>query len=284
MNERHQELAAIAALDLLEGAELAEWNQAKAADPSLSELEAKLRQAATELAHLVPQTEPPAALKQRIMSELSQREAPKAPVISITTYLAWGLAACFAVAAAWAGKTALQLRTDNDILRQEQIAADISIKRLNTELEAGKLINKQTVAMLQDELNKKDSLLASAAEDIKRASDISRFEISAMTSLDPNAPKSLAVAVWDQSKQDGVLELTNMPNVGPDKDYQLWVIDPQKKLPVDAGVFKVDSGTGGAKVSFRSHEPISAAQKFAVSVEKRGGAIQHEGPIVLLSQ
>jgi anti-sigma-K factor RskA len=283
-DDLNQELAALAALDLLEGEQVAQWQAAIQADPSLVTLEAQLRAASAELAHLAPQVEPPASLRRNLMVELSQKEKTLAPVIPLRMYVGWAAAACFAVIAAFAGRLVLQLKSDNALLLQEQRVAEISIKSLKTDIEAGRIIDKQTVADLQAELKKKDELLAQSGEAIKQAGDMARFQLAALTSTNPVSPKSLAVAVWDPLKQKGMLEVSNLPAAGKGKDYQLWVIDPQYKLPVDAGVFHMDEKTGEAKVSFQTKQPIRSADKFAVSVEKEGGAVQHEGPIILFTQ
>jgi anti-sigma-K factor RskA len=53
---------------------------------------------------------------------------------------------------------------------------------------------------------------------------------------------------------------------------------------VSAGVFAVDPATGEAHVVFRADRPVRAISKFAVSLERKGGAAKPEGPIVLISQ
>ena len=77
-----------------------------------------------------------------------------------------------------------------------------------------------------------------------------------------------------------------MPPVDSNKDYQLWVVDPSKKAPVNAGVVRVDP-KGFAKVQFKPNLEIQQADKFALSVEKKvddpAGVSVGAGPIVLLS-
>ncbi len=286
MSDDFQDLAALAALDLLEGTELAQWKAAVAKDPSLSRLEAELRQASTELARLVPQVEPPASLKEGLLEAIARKDTTPtlAPVIAFRTYIGWAAAACFAVLAAYTGRTLLQVRSENALLRQEQMAADISIKTLKNDLEAGRIIDKQAVAELQAQLAKKDALLAQAGDEVKAAGDMARFQLAALTSTNPVSPKSVAIAVWDPLGQKGVLEVSNLPATAKDKDYQLWVIDPQYKKPVDGGVFHIDEKTGEARVSFHAAKTINSADKYAVSVEPKGGVPDHTGPIVLFTQ
>ena len=99
-----------------------------------------------------------------------------------------------------------------------------------------------------------------------------------------NSPAALAVAVWDPTREEGVLAVSRLPALAAAKDYQLWVIDPQYPSPVSGGVFSVDPVSGEAHVVFRADRPVKSIAKFAVSLERKGGVPKPEGPIVLLSQ
>jgi anti-sigma-K factor RskA len=81
-----------------------------------------------------------------------------------------------------------------------------------------------------------------------------------------------------------VLTVSKLPAVAAEKDYQLWVIDSHYAAPVSGGVFAVDPATGRAHVIFRADKPVHSIAKFAVSLERKGGAAEPEGPIVLLSE
>jgi hypothetical protein len=93
--------------------------------------------------------------------------------------------------------------------------------------------------------------------------------------------KALAVVVWDDNTQRGVLKLDKFPQAGEGKDYQLWVIDPNKKAPVSAGIIPV-AQNGVARMPFKPADHIDAAQKFAISVERKGGAPAPAGQIVVI--
>ena len=98
-----------------------------------------------------------------------------------------------------------------------------------------------------------------------------------------NSPAALAVAVWDPTREEGVLAVSRLPALASEKDYQLWVIDNQYPSPVSGGVFVVDPATGEARIVFRADKPVHSIAKFAVSLERKGGVPKPEGPIVLLS-
>ena len=115
-----------------------------------------------------------------------------------------------------------------------------------------------------------------------KANDSAQMQIAMLQSTVAEYKHGVAVVVWNSEKQEGILKLEKMPPVEAGKDYQLWVVDPSKKTPVNAGVVKVDQ-KGFAKVDFKPVEEIDKANNFAISVEQAGGVPENKGPIVLLS-
>ncbi len=62
-----------------------------------------------------------------------------------------------------------------------------------------------------------------------------------------------------------------MKPITADRDYQLWIIDPKYKSPVDAGVVRADAN-GSLRVAFKAKEYINDAKTFAVTEEVKGGS------------
>ena len=81
-----------------------------------------------------------------------------------------------------------------------------------------------------------------------------------------------------------MLKVSQLAMPASDKDYQLWLIDPQYKSPVSAGIFAMDPATGEAHVKFKTDKAIDTIAKFAISLEAKGGMPEPHGPIVMLSQ
>jgi anti-sigma-K factor RskA len=108
------------------------------------------------------------------------------------------------------------------------------------------------------------------------------YKIATLASLLGNSPQAVAVAIWNPASQEGVLTVQKLPALAADKDYQLWVIDPQYSIPVDGGVFKVDPTTGEGRLVFHPNRPVQTVAKFAVSLERKGGVPKAEGPMVLI--
>ncbi len=106
------------------------------------------------------------------------------------------------------------------------------------------------------------------------------MRIAMLGSLLEGSPKAIAVSLWDAERQDGVLVVQNLAPQPADKDYQLWVIDPQHGAPVDAGVFNVDE-KGNVRFRFKPKASVKSADKFAVTLEKKGGVPAPQGRMVL---
>ncbi len=92
-----------------------------------------------------------------------------------------------------------------------------------------------------------------------------------------------AVVVWDAKSRQGQIHLTNLPDPGAGKDYQLWVVDPAYKNPVNAGLI-LRAPDGSAKVGFEPDQKVDDASAFAISLEKTGGVEVAQGPIVFLGK
>jgi len=114
--------------------------------------------------------------------------------------------------------------------------------------------------------------------------DLAKYKISTLASMLGNTPEAVAVAVWDPSRERGILTVSKLPALATDKDYQLWVIDAKYPAPVSAGIFVVDPKTGEAHIVFKADKPVNSIAKFAVSLEPKGGSVSARGPIVLISQ
>ena len=309
IDDRQEELAALHALDLLEGAERERFVAEMAGNPELRRRVAELRRVGSSLAHLAPAAEPPAELKARILASAGRRPAsagakaprPAAPVVPFPAWVPWLAAAALAVAALWSQKRYVSTRAEYDMLRERQRLAQQAIEQEHetnqrAQAEIGTLRSQEHLAEealgeARAKLTDASRLLADSGRQIaeldaklKAEGDIAHFKIATLASMLGNSPAALAVAVWDPNREQGVLSVSKLPAVGAAKDYQLWVIDAAYPAPVSAGVFAVDPVTGEAHVVFRADKPVKAIAKFAVSVERKGGAPEPEGPIVLLGQ
>jgi anti-sigma-K factor RskA len=310
IDERHEELAALHALDLLEGAEKSAFETALARDPALQRLVDELREASAALAHTAPAATPPPALRARLLAEIGTADRPGAvvpggKVIAFPAWIPWAAAACFAVGAAWTGQLYLTARSESAVLRDQQSLADLALKSAGNQLEAERILSRQQLAglgtqladatrQLADTRRQADAAerlvadartqLADLGRQLKAQGDLAQFKITTLASLLNNSPQALAVAVWNPASQEGVLKVEKLPALAADKDYQLWVVDPQYPAPVDGGVFTVDPQTGEARIQFKAKQQVSVINAFAVTLERKGGVPKAEGPFVLLGK
>lgn len=92
-----------------------------------------------------------------------------------------------------------------------------------------------------------------------------------------------AVVVWDPASSQGQIHLTDLPELDAAKDYQLWIVDPAHKNPVNGGLIH-RAADGSANVPFQPDQLVKQVSAFAISVEKSGGVDVAEGPIVFLGK
>lgn len=118
---------------------------------------------------------------------------------------------------------------------------------------------------------------------LEQRNAFAQLRIATLASKLETAPDAIATVVWDAEKQEGVLKVTNIPANAADRDYQLWIVDPDYPQPVDAGVFHV-ANDGNQSIPFKPKARVGAADAFAVSLERKGGAPKAEGPMVLVGK
>jgi anti-sigma-K factor RskA len=289
-DERHEEMAALAALDLLDPAERAAFEAAAAADPQLAPLAAQLREDASRLALAAPPATPPAGLRDRVLASAAAGR-PKAGILPFpSVLLPWAAAACLAFAAAWLGRLYVATRAEAAFLRDGQALASLELRQARAELEAERIVNQRELTEARRDLadangriSAMGTQLASLDRKLHSSESLDEYKVTTLASMVESAPRALAVAVWCPSMQEGILAVSNLPSLPAGKDYQLWVVAPGQSDPISGGVFRVDNSTGCARIIFRTARPIESIVKFAVSLERRGGVEKAEGPMILVS-
>jgi anti-sigma-K factor RskA len=278
IDERQEELASLHALDLLEGPERDSFVAEMAANPELKKLVADLRHASSGLAHMAPEATPPEALKARVLASAKSDIGAGAPaaghnIIHFPTWVPWLAAACLSVATIWAGRKYSMSRQEFASMQEQQQVASQELEQTRSQLAA----TKQQLASAS--LN-----VETLTAKLKDEGDLAKYKISTLASMLGNTPAAVAVAVWDPTRERGVLTVSKLPALASEKDYQLWVIDAKYPSPVSAGTFVVDPKTGEAHIVFKADKPVDSIAKFAVSLERKGGSPSPQGPIVLISQ
>ncbi len=279
IDEPTEELAALYAVGLLDREESAAFEARMAAEQELALLVARVQAAATAEARILSPVEPPAEVRRRLLEEIRPHPAP---AWSQSTWLL-ALAACIAVLTSAAALVQWNQEKANGRRLGHRIEADnsaLAAARADfARLQGQQNDARQIIAALQAQL-------ASSAQQIatlRARDDLSQIEIATLTSQLQNSPQAVAFVAWDPAQQRGVLKTANLPAARSDQDYQLWIVDPKYKLPVNAGVLPVGGGVS-PPAQFRPDQPISKVAAFALSLERKGGVPVRQGPIVLIGE
>jgi anti-sigma-K factor RskA len=269
ITEQHEELAALHALGLLEGAERASFEQELARNGELQSLVDSFATSGACLALVAPPVAPPATLKARILDAAASPTANNVTAFPLLRFAPWAIAATLAVAATWLATQNLALQTENATLRTDRGLAEAAYRMTQNQLTERSLLAEKMISDLGNKL--------------RQSEDLSRLKISALASLAGNTKEAQAIAVWDGSQQTGLLTLEKLPAIADTQDYQIWIVDPAYKDPVNGGVFHVQAD-GRITLAFKPDQPVAQAAAFAISLEKKGGVPKAEGPIVMLGK
>ena len=301
ITEHLEEQACLYVLGLLPQTEERAFEAEMSHDDELRKLVASLQNATLAIAKSTPMLEISPDVKQRLFASIADESttAQKSPdkdnhilPFPKKSQSSWLPLVPWAAAAGLTVFLILQMR-DAD-REQQELTAQISSRANELQsakeelvtasnqwqieknrLEASNQASIQAQTELQKQLataetTRKEILARLTALEAKDA--LAQAQIAVMNSLIKNRPEAIAVSVWNQEKQNGILVVENLPVLEPGKDYQLWVIDPSIAAPVSAGIFKVDV-KGKVRINFQPKQNIQTAAKFAVTEEKEGGAV-----------
>jgi anti-sigma-K factor RskA len=232
-----------------------------------------LLEVAAVLAQAVPQVEPPAALRARVLSQVSQVGAtglragqsesvipvppPREGLRSPLWLSGLAVAAALAVAVAF-GIYALQLRGRVDTLEA----------RLQDALARAQASESQ-MAATRRVMGEAQSQLA-----VLTAPDAVRVDLAGQAA----APSASARAFWSRSR-GLVLAASNLPALPPGRTYQLWFVGANG--PSSAGIFEPDT-TGAANLLLTIDPNVPAPNVLAVTLEPAGGRPAPTGAMYLV--
>jgi type II secretory pathway pseudopilin PulG len=204
IDELKEETAALHALDLLEGAERERFVAELRGDPGLRGLVAGLRRASAALAHAAPESEPPAALRARVLESVSLRSATGAPAVGraaapLPAWVPWLAAACIGVAV-WSASRYVSAEREISSLREQGRVAQAALEQARSELERARV-----------RLSESGRAVAELSERVRSESDLANLKVATLVSMLGNSPEALAVAVWDPAREEGVLKVSKLP-------------------------------------------------------------------------
>ncbi|NJM37153.1 MAG: anti-sigma factor [Akkermansiaceae bacterium] len=272
ISDLQEEQACFYVLGLLPENEVQAFEAEIRQSAELSELVASLNNATLSLARSAPPVELPAEAKRRLLEAVSRSQDRIVPFERPRrfAFLPWGIAACLAAILYSQWNAAERDRTNH---QSSLLNRDAELKNTQDRLREAEA----SFATTQQQLNERlataelarNELLARVAS-LEQKDFIAQAKIAVMSSKLKDRPQAVAVSLWDQEKQSGLLVVENLPVLDAGKDYQLWVIDPSVAAPVSAGVFKVDA-TGKVRVIFKPNQQTPTAATFAVTEENEGG-------------
>jgi len=179
---------------------------------------------------------------------------------------AWGgwLAAAAALVVAVAGWLQVeQVADDRAALAARQAALEVSVARLEQDLDLREQVLAEliepTPAELLAQLERRPETLA----------------LPWTSTDDPAAADAGGRVLWNPAEQAGVMRFSGLlPNDPSAWQYQLWIFDAERdeRFPVDGGVFDV-SPDGETLVPIRAKLPVGEAVLFAITVEQAGGVV-----------
>ncbi len=216
-------------------------------------------------------TNPPAAIKRQLMQKINlsarAQEAVRHRIDSAEqlprqtrNWIPWGIAASLAMVGVFSffvfrlmGTIELQ---NERIVLVEQEKKEIAIR----------------LVALRDELTRKDEQL--------KVLSAKQIHITMMDGLKVN-PVGYGKIIWDPEKGTAILQVSHLPAVALDKDYQLWVIKDKK--PISAGVFAVnDTSSNFFKIQNMAVTDPKEIAAFAVTLEPKGGMPQPTGDMYMM--
>ncbi len=132
---------------------------------------------------------------------------------------------------------------------------------------------KTEIVQLKTELEKKQELLA--------VLESKQIEIVIMNGLKVN-PAGYGKVIWSPDNRSAILQISNLPAVPKDKDYELWVI--KDDVPINSGVFSFEDKNqpNFFKITNLAEGDKSKINAFAITLEPKGGVPKPTGDMYLL--
>lgn len=145
----------------------------------------------------------------------------------------------------------------------------------------------QEIASYESKIQEQQLRLISLTSDLQLKAEIlnvlqsPKIEMVQMNGQEAN-PAGYGKIMWDPVRKVAILQVSKLPAVPADKDYQLWFLDKDQK-PFSAGVFSIAEKNENyfrvSEIPLPEKKDISA---FAVTIEPKGGVTQPTGAKYLL--
>ena len=180
IDDRQHELAALYALDLLEGAEAAAFEAELKQNSELQVLVRELRESSASYALSAPQVSPSPELKARVMSRLSDKPSAEAKAsqpgdvlfFRPAVLIPWAIAAGLAIGCFWLGSSFVRTRADYAVAQQQITLAEVDASSARNQLEAERILSNKQLVDATAQLNQLNVQVAQSTEKITEATRV----------------------------------------------------------------------------------------------------------------
>jgi anti-sigma-K factor RskA len=266
------------------------------------------REALTLLPQALEPVAPPASLRQRVLTQIAAEADSPQPVIRLPQRRWWVMGVSALIAAGLLIALSFELYQMRQELQRERgvlsgLRAELEQREAALRAEQQDVQRLQSVvASLQTSIAARDVELAKRAASIEaerrelqrvervvatlhserdetlRLLSTSQVRLVRLAGLAPSLGAN-AHLLWNPATRLGVLFASGLPQMPPNRVYELWAIAGNE--PVPAGLFEVDEA-GHAFLKLPSLPRTRRFDKFAVTDEPAGGVSKPTGQMHLL--
>jgi hypothetical protein len=204
--------------------------------------------------------------------------------IELPPWLPWATTACLAALVACLLELWIIERTRTQMLKDENLMSEATLKAAQNQLEAERIINRREIEEL-------------------RASAGTAAEVEAMVMLPPGEDPADQIypghpwgaVTWNARTGIGSVKFVDLPALGAGRDYQFW-IEGDGPLPFGSILVQVDPADPRTYVPIirafplqsGAHFPMPGMHRFLLISTQKGGAktleaAKSEGSIILAS-
>ena len=303
--------ADIYALGALDGDELTAFEAHLAVGcPECEQYLLKTHEALTLLPYALEPVAPPSSIRARVLAQIAAETVRPQPVIRLPRRRWWVMGVSALTAAGLLIALSFELYQTRQELQREPgvlsgLRAELEQREAALRAEQQDVQRLQAVvASLQTTLAERDAELANRAASLEaerhelqrlervvatlhserdetlRLLSVPQVRLVRLTGLAPS-PGANAHLLWNPATRLGVLLTSGLPQIPPNRVYELWAIAGNE--PVPAGLFEVDEA-GHAFLKLPPLPRTRRFDKFAVTDEPAGGVPKPTGQMHLLGR
>jgi len=287
-NSRLEELIPLYALGVLEGDDLREAERLiREGSPRSKELLREYENVMTQLSYSAGTAIPGPGVKKEILEYARKSALRRKPPAEVREggLAGWLRPFYVGLGGALAAGVIVFLFVNNLSLRGDLSEEKAVVGRLHQQVAR----KDQEIDSLKNLLAKREGMVGGLEAKLASLEEITEFmedpEI-VLIRMERSKPDVSADGrvLWDKNENDALLYCLNLPEAPPGKTYQWWVVIGGQ--PRSIGVFEVDKdGNSVVKIdSLKKYGRIDKIEKFIVTVEPDGGAVNPTGKELLRAQ